>query len=570
MIKQYRRSKTRFFLTQKRGTYLLFVLAVALALLGSFKAVYPAKKEGKWEDVRDFSGTLTIKRNADFAGIPIADAFKIKVKDDSLAVIQVTGTEQYGPYTYAVGTKGGHIKTETTLLSASGGAGVKESFSGTIDITFNSRDCPLCGPKIEINKKLRRYKIDLGACAWARGEKVRTGSEGTSYSHMSRQEICPHQPAPYNSYEGVPYDPLSNMIRGSYTVTLYGKVEGDGSMAVFSSDDSSFDSIPQGIKCPIHYSVSWNFWIKKPDYKVKIIRPKPGTEFCLTEAGLDLQAEARAKPESYNDEIQPWRFVPIEGLEVFIVPSPPVGPSVSYIFTKMPYDNEQFGRKKIYADNAEPVEIKMFFMKQGKGNPGEYGNPNWFYYWKQDAVPNMEYFKYDPETIYAGYFDDETGNLFLGGAAAEKEEASFLYLRTPRGRVVYFLPETDGVDTCARTVAHELEHKRIHDQWAEKISEANNQTPPGLWADQDLDGIPNVIEQLMEPELGIKWYDSPDTYKLAKKYGEEDYADYGDQELLCRLAEQGVQGIHEKDWACPGKQSRMKRCPSDLLGDLMP
>ena len=96
LIKQYRRSKTRFFLTQKRGTYLLLVLAVAFTLLGSFKAVYPAKKEGKWEDVRDFSGTLTIKRNADFAGTPIANTFKIKVKDDSLAVIQVTGTDQDG------------------------------------------------------------------------------------------------------------------------------------------------------------------------------------------------------------------------------------------------------------------------------------------------------------------------------------------------------------------------------------------------------------------------------------------------------------------------------------------
>ena len=166
----------------------------------------------------------------------------------------------------------------------------------------------------------------------------------------------------------------------------------------------------------------------------------------------------------------------------------------------------------------------------------------------------MEPFKYDEDLDSWGMFVDETGELLLGPNAATEDEAESIPIHTPSGREILYFPRSTGIDTCARTVAHELRHKNIHDKFHALIEQAHSTIPAGEWSDFDFDGLPDTIEKLWEPEIGISWY-NPDTHNLKGYFRDPDYATYGDQELLCWLAELGVKGIHEQDWARPGKQS---------------
>ena len=166
----------------------------------------------------------------------------------------------------------------------------------------------------------------------------------------------------------------------------------------------------------------------------------------------------------------------------------------------------------------------------------------------------MEPFKYDENLDSWGMFVDDTGELLLGPNAATEDEPETISVSTPSGRKTLLFPRSTGIDTCARTVAHELRHKDIYDRYHAMIEQAHSRTPAGEWSDFDFDGLPDIIEKFWEPELGISWC-NPDTHNLKGHFREPDYATYGDQELLCWMAELGVKGNHEQDWAWPGKQS---------------
>jgi hypothetical protein len=290
--------------------------------------------------------------------------------------------------------------------------------------------------------------------------------------------------------------------------------------------------IPPGGKMP-GASFNWNF-SKAGDYKVKITKPKEDEQFVFSgNEELDVWSEAEADPEDRNDSIQPWSIDPIEGSELKTEPDPPVGQTVLFRFSGLPDDNNQFGQKTIKADNARPVTIKAFFSKRYEKE----GKPNWFRYWKQGAVPDMEDFEYDRTTSSYGYFR-RPNTLALGRRASKTCPGITITIKKPKLKFI-IIPTLKGVDNCHSTVLHERMHKTIYEKYH-------------LLPDSDGDGLPDAYEILTYLDYGFD-NKNPDTHDM--KRISPSYASYGDQEVLCREAELGHSAKHELDWAFPGKQS---------------
>jgi hypothetical protein len=512
--------------------------------------------KGKWETVKDFSGTVTITRNANWQGPPLPDGSPgYNVIDNSFVTIHVSGTtsDESGSV-WGIGSWNGKINFEITCFDV-----FRNTFSGKIQRKFGA-DCDLCSPKIRVNKKLGLYKLRL---PFPKAKGIYTEyafGQKKNESESDFPRINPHIPEPYGmSDQGTSYDPSSRIISGSYSITCYG-LPGLTGPSDKMFPEFMVPQLPPHLKCPVNHTVSWNFNIKHEDYKVKIIEPKPDDQTVFWEGSMIVTARAKAEPESYNDEIQPWNIDPIEGSELTTDPTPPKGENVFFLFENLPTNNDQFGEKTIYADNADPVTIKVFFEKGwypqwAKNNREDPNLPDWFYYWRQGAVTMMEAFEYVEQLDSDGAFVPSTGGLYLGPSAATEDYPVTLVLKMPSGIKKLVFKSSKGIDKCARVVVHELKHKEIHDRFHKLIQEAHDQIPSGYWCDFDFDGIPNVIEKLLQPEFNLNPWKA-DTHNLAGKFGSRDeYKGYADQELLCWYAELGVTGIHEKDWTFPGKQS---------------
>ena len=86
-------------------------------------------------------------------------------------------------------------------------------------------------------------------------------------------------------------------------------------------------------------------------------------------------------------------------------------------------------------------------------------------------------------------------------------------------------------------------HKWIDEHWKQPS-----------YVDRDGDGVPDS-EEGKAPYYFNR--DDADTYNLAAKLQYPPYAQFGDAEFLCRIAEKSAAKPNAtKDWADPGEQSR--------------
>jgi len=530
---------------EKPGNKFGYGVVVSIMGLVVLAILSADETNGKWKTVKKFSGTVTITRNANWEGPPLPDGTPgYKVKDNSFVTIHVSGTGT-GEHASAggIGSANGKIDFEITCYDI-----LRNTFSGKIQKEIRA-DCDICSPEIRVNKKRGLYKLSI-PLSNAKGiyAQYAYGQKKESFE-SDFPRINPHIPERYGmSGQGVPYDPASQTVSGSYSITCYGLPGLTGpSDKMFPQTLAS--KLPPHEKCPVEHSVSWNFHIEHEDYKVRIIEPEPDEQSIFWGGSMMVIARAQANPESYNDEIQPWKIDPIGDSRLTTDPAPPKGEGVIFMFKNLPMDNDQFGEKTIYADNAEPVTIKAFFEKGNcpqwaKNNPGDFDHPDWFYYWRQGAVSMMEVFEYDDQLDSDGCFDDSTGRLYLGPSAATEDYPATLILKMPIGVRTLVFRGAKGIDKCAKVVAHELKHKEIYDRFNKLIEEAHDQIPPGHWVDSDFDGIPDVIEVIMQPEFNLDPWKA-DTHNLAEEFGSKrEYKSYADQELLCWFAELGITGIH--------------------------
>ena len=341
---------------------------------------------------------------------------------------------------------------------------------------------------------------------------------------------------------------------------------------------------------PVNFAVNWNLNLDTGacQKEVRIVSPSKDFEIVFSRRKpkqLEVTGYAEATPKSYELRIYPWDMDDIEGskkqLKSLGPPNcrgameadPVTGPCVRFYFDGLPKDNSQFGKKTITADTAAPAHIRVFYKKFEKDNP-EGKDANWYYYWKQGAVPGLEQFVFEdlppdsgsvasflpPDKLFIHpraalcqvpgtieLFERLPGFINPGSIpGADLDEKVLTSMKEDRMIQVFRtieVQELKGVDRCHSSVLHELKHKWVYD------------TFHGAF-DQDGDELPDYWEILTQPIYQFDPLDA-DTHFLRFQIS-EDYWDYGDQEVICREAGLNHAAVHELDWASPGKQSEDK------------
>jgi hypothetical protein len=359
------------------------------------------------------------------------------------------------------------------------------------------------------------------------------------------------------------YDPASGVIADSYSATMYDLAHRE------PADRLSWTPYPSALGHPVSLRANWNLSLTDSGCAraVRLVAPSNDEQFVFHETfgpQLDIPATADADPPTYNPTIFPWHIDPIDGsqlqvLEVvgkteMVLEDRPHGPRVQFHFDGLPTDNNQLGAKTISVDMAEPVRVKVFFEKDSTGNP-EGQAKNWFYYWKQGAVPQLDQCKYGGPGDGASRGDFSRGSgITIYDPASDQSDARtiVLYARDPAtGGLSVFrtidVPALEGVDLCHSVVLHELEHLRLSDMFDAEIA-------GGGTLDSDGDGLPDYAENALWDNYRFDPFE-PDTHGIRVQV-HMDYWEYGDNELLAREAGLNHAAVHSLDWACPGKQCR--------------
>lgn len=248
-------------------------------------------------------------------------------------------------------------------------------------------------------------------------------------------------------------------------------------------------------------------------------------------------------------ELQWWLSPTISGSTLTTEPSPPEGPSVTFTYTGLPVSNSEFGPELLRLTHSslpraeDTQEVEVFFQVDAKNHgltlPGwANATPNWYYYWREgDVVSDLASFLY-AEGPGFGSYSPATDRLYVHDAAWTSNAGTQVTNRNT-SQVETIGADGTGVDCCAETCAHELEHQSV--SW----------TSFGQ-LDTDGDGVSDALEDSTHIPGGYfldKYWQ--DTYDSASIYGQQ-YFDDGDDEFLARKAEQQPGSVTpEADWSGP-------------------
>lgn len=242
----------------------------------------------------------------------------------------------------------------------------------------------------------------------------------------------------------------------------------------------------------------------KPE--IDITAPAWESKFTYSEVTLGalvIQAAATANPPSLEADIV-WSIWDIAESDLTTDPSPAQGPGVTFTYTNLPSQNDQFGEKYIKAslpayNVAESVLVKVFFLKYNNDNPGGV-EPNWYYYWKQTsaAVGVHEYGGSECDGTRHGYYRFSEARFHICSIAAESDS------------ILCAQSRWDGIDLFAATCRHEEQHRLDYFAWWYPIGGYI----PNLHLDQDRDRCLDSIEPSLIPPLdpnlqNTYWYRYP-------------------------------------------------------------
>lgn len=304
------------------------------------------------------------------------------------------------------------------------------------------------------------------------------------------------------------------------------------------------------------------------------------TDFVFHNGRLVLSAEATVSPPELADQIE-WD-VPTIGSDddrtVKITSNPLTGVSALLVtYKKLPESNDDFGSKTLTAKIADAgvsdaKDFRVFFDRDATDHPdsqsGSVKSANWYYYWSQGPVPQLENFTYE-NTDKGGYYDWTTGKMTIGKTAASRAfgpmNQPLTDTKTGTHSCTLVRDRVEGIQAVAAIIAHELRHKYL----VEKV----------VARDQDGDMVRYEEEEAVEPWTN---YEDPNTYGLTVEmfYGDtqsyidggktrrqrrqrkseidtatEQLAGVGDNEIKAIFAEKNRECDSAKDWAWPGSQS---------------
>ncbi|MEW6609575.1 MAG: hypothetical protein AB1414_19380, partial [bacterium] len=303
--------------------------------------------------------------------------------------------------------------------------------------------------------------------------------------------------------------------------------DGSGPSYSINPPDAGHVYIDAKITCPHGDDIDS---IHETVFEVEItspVTPPPTANnfvFSLANPGVcDVPCEAEAKPHEYTPEIEPWTIDPIRGSILTTIPTPPKGGVVLFTFTGLPYDNGQFGNKKVRAEltlggktDKDETIVQIFFPRDGTNHPGG-GTPNWYYYWSQ-ALRVMDKHTYngDLETSRTIVFSATSWIIEIG------RNANWPQGNPPTGN--------DYIDGFWATNLHEFWH-RDHRVYNFKTYGTWGNLP--LEVDPDRDDIDNTWEEMIGTD--------PYTWNSTEEGGE--WAELN-----------GTYGYDSLDWGYPGSQ----------------
>ena len=280
------------------------------------------------------------------------------------------------------------------------------------------------------------------------------------------------------------------------------------------------------------------------------------------------------------------------------------------VYSGYPTKNNGFGKYTVTFEAGKvklSADYEVFYDKYATDHPECKkcpGCPNWFYYWKDGAVPGLEESDVRFAYLDSGVYDTsgerrtaygvhrkltnceivkeyvESGpkgkykvrinqnvvlqdEIYVSELAAEYAAGKFQVINDIWvGKEKRFCGVAFAAAACAHEKCHQWYFHRVLDI-ANKY-EAENEVFGAITTycvpvddprvDYDNDGVANVDERT----LGIATETSkPDTFNFIRHFPKSDYDSYGDDEIRARQAECAAYGYDIfKDWAMPGSQSK--------------
>jgi len=333
-------------------------------------------------------------------------------------------------------------------------------------------------------------------------------------------------------------------------------------------------------------SISWQLGLPATTVEITSLKQEGGArtgdpaQVVFEKGSLRVKAEARVQP-FHDAEALKWDAPDLGTTKAKVETKVKEGGLVEATITYdgLPAENSAFGSKVLKArvrkEEAEK-RFQVFFEEKGTDNPEGGRVPNWYYYWKQGAVPLLEDFAYEEDASKAGGYSPSNERLVVTSATVGVIPAldAILQKADPySGLHTYHLQRErrEHLEAVGATVAHELKHRDLF-------------TMKGPHRPSDGDGVEDAVEDgSIDP-----WLDKtdPNTYSNldaslffgnTRDYvqkGKEgtpdsrqqavDQAAYqlgiaGDNELLAIIAERSLVVHAGQDWAFPGSQATGKQ-----------
>jgi hypothetical protein len=553
-----------------KNIFLVFIL-MALACFSLF-----GEKKADWTGVKTWYLSYSYEVN-ETREQPFDDYGNVmcsKVLFHASGTITLTppspNEEDFGAWE-GTGTSSGNLHVENLLKGSDGktnkgagnivqdGSGQMSDSSATLEIDMDKMTYDL---QVRTGKMAAETTVDFSVLPAVGIKKEGMSVETTLDSYMLDKLREIHKPLPTSGTE----------ITGSETVLFYpADVKGaiGGNKGTFSWKISS---------------------IPFKNTRVEIVRlvQKDGPanaapfQFVFVDGKLELEAEARVAPKGDAGDLA-WDAPDMGNIKPVVTKkNDGTGTvTVSIVYAGLPERNDGFGKKKLAArlnERSSEKPFEVFFKLYGTDNPHNTGNanpkwPNWYFYWKQGAVPGLEEFIYTDDPEMGGGYNRDDKKLYVAltspdiiyGFTATFES----YAVAPNKPHIFVLERltVKGIDALAAIVKHEKRHQEL-------FTLCDNGA-----VDYDNDGVPDKVEAA-KPAGGVPglWLDREQartyyTFNYEFFFGEQEKNGasqddeqkkslthqldfFADNEFLAIIAEKNKESDKSRDWAFPGSQTK--------------
>ena len=331
-------------------------------------------------------------------------------------------------------------------------------------------------------------------------------------------------------------------------------------------------------------SISWQLGLPTTTVEIAELKQEGGprtsdaSQLVFEKGTLRFKAKAQVHP-FHDAERLKWDAPDLGASKAQVESSVKEGGVVeaTITYTGLPAENNAFGHKllkaKVGKEEGEK-RFQVFFQEKGTDNPEGGKMANWYFYWRQGAVPKLDQFNYEDDPSTAGCYSPSNRRLVVTQESVGIIPALDVVLRKEdkaTGLHTYHLARKrrEHLEAVGAVVAHELRHKELFEMEGppasdgDGVKDAVEDASTDPWLDKtDPNTYTNFNADLFFGNVGDYVQNGKDGTK-GQRQQTVDEAAYqlgiaGDNELLAIVAEQSADFRPEEDWAFPGSQAKGK------------